>query len=245
MILLICFEKKKNMPVWRICLPSAQWCSRAKHTSYKNSRLFVAWLCSLEKPHHESSIFPTPKLPGSQEPTPAIKHKAIKFYFQKTPAIFSTYISLHPTQSTAKTLHREGKEPGCHIMFCCDGEEAGEEAFPGNQGCSLAIFFYFQGEAEQCQQPWHRKEVAWARSCSAIVRRKWHNSPPYTEAAETAAPWFQLGIDMSPRRQLYGILPLKQKRSLSLLWDTPASESFAGKAQWCARLVNTGEILCE
>lgn len=84
----------------------------------KNSRLFVAWLCSLEKLHHESPIFPTPKLPGSQEPTSAIKHKAIKFCFQKTPAIFSTCISLHPTQRAAKTTHGGGKEPGHHIMFC-------------------------------------------------------------------------------------------------------------------------------
>lgn len=164
------------------------------------------------------TVFLTPKLPGSQESTSAIKHKAIKFYFQKTPSIFSTYISLHPTQSTAKTSQREGKDPGRHITFCTVlrwGRGWGR-GFPGTRD-ALWPFFFSEGEAEQCQQSWHRKGVACARSCSVIVRRKWCNSSPYTAAAETAAPWFQLGIDMNPMKKLYGILPLMQKSSLSLL----------------------------
>lgn len=97
----------------------------------------------MKKPHHESPIFPTPKLTGFQELTPAIKHKATRFYFRKAPAICSTYISLHPTQSTAKMSHGEGKEPGHQVMFCTvlRGGRGWGRGFPGTRGAFWQFFF--------------------------------------------------------------------------------------------------------
>lgn len=175
------------------------------------------------------TVFPTPNLPGSQEPTPAIKHKAIKFYFQKTPSIFSTYISLHPTQSTAKTSQREGKDPGRHITFCTVlrwGRGWGR-GFPGTRD-ALWPFFFLKGKQNSVNSPGTGRGLPVLDHARRLCAGSGATLPHTQRLLKLQHRGFSWGLTWTPWRSCMGSFPWSRK-ALYLCYEPlqPARVSLA------------------